>query len=40
MEEANRIMVEKKIKKLPVVEPSTNHLLGICARATRMAATS
>lgn len=29
MEEANRIMVERRIKKLPVVEPATNRLLGI-----------
>ncbi len=29
MEEANRIMVERRIKKLPVVEPYTNRLLGI-----------
>jgi CBS-domain-containing membrane protein len=29
LEDANRLMVEKRIKKLPVVEPSSNHLLGI-----------
>jgi len=29
LEDANRLMVEKKIKKLPVVESGSNHLLGI-----------
>jgi len=29
LEEANQIMVERRIKKLPVVEPETNRLLGI-----------
>jgi predicted transcriptional regulator len=29
LEDANRLMVEKKIKKLPVVQPGSNHLLGI-----------
>lgn len=29
LEEANRLMVEKRIKKLPVVEQGSNHILGI-----------
>jgi len=29
LEGANRLMVEKKIKKLPVVEPTNRRLLGI-----------
>lgn len=29
LEEINRLMVEKKIKKLPVVEPTNRRLLGI-----------
>lgn len=29
LEGANRLIVEKKIKKLPVVEPTNRRLLGI-----------